>query len=97
MLIAHHINYVREPVTNRAWNRNGKNLLQRAHGVRAKHASSCKQLGQFNLSRSSPDRRRTKLGTLRVRWIRAGRRMRLTPERIAKARVPAPETKRHSA
>src|SRR6266403_1845127 len=39
----------------------------------------------------------TNLGKLRARWIRARRRMRLTPERMAKARVPAPEMKRHSA
>lgn len=41
----------------------------------------------------------TNLETFRIRWIRARRRMRLTPERIAKARVPAPETneKEHSA
>jgi len=53
---------------------------------------------QLNLGHSSIDRQtRTDLGTLRARWIRARRRMRLTPEWIAKARVPAPGTKGHSS
>ena len=53
----------------------------------------------FNMWRSSTDPSDQRLwrSLPGARWIRARRRMRLTPERIAKARVPAPETKRHSA